>query len=79
MVPFLLIFGLSSCAAVPIGKNDLKETVFLLHGMGRTRGSMALMGMRFRRAGYRTGDALDNGFSCGAGVRLFEAHGCRIA
>ena len=30
------------------------ETVFLVHGMGRTRASLVLLAWRLRRAGYRT-------------------------
>ena len=31
-----------------------RETVFLVHGMGRTRASLVLLAWRLRRAGYRT-------------------------
>lgn len=31
-----------------------RETVFLIHGMGRSRLSMSLLGSRLRRAGFRT-------------------------
>ena len=39
------------CAAAPAAP---RETVFLIHGMGRTRASLALLAWRLRREGYRT-------------------------
>lgn len=47
-----------ACASTPgtqAGRTDApQETVFLLHGMGRTRASMLVLARRFRKAGYRT-------------------------
>ena len=34
--------------------NRAQETVVLLHGMGRTRASMWVLGCRFRKMGYKT-------------------------
>lgn len=56
MIPILLMAG--ACASGPAVKRaeigPKRETVFLLHGMGRSRLSMVVLARRFRRAGYRT-------------------------
>lgn len=44
----------SACGAARPRAGAGRETVFLIHGMGRTRASMALLAYRLRRAGYRT-------------------------
>lgn len=50
-----LLLGLSLLAASPAAAQERpKETVVLLHGMGRTRVSMAVLQKRFSDAGYET-------------------------
>lgn len=42
----------SACAGVP--RREPPETVFLIHGLGRTRASLWPLAWKLRRAGYRT-------------------------
>lgn len=51
---FFVGVALLSTACAAARPRESAETVFLLHGMGRTRASMALLQFRLRRAGYRT-------------------------
>jgi len=49
----------TSCAKVQGSSKGQEEvppmgTIFLLHGMGRTRASMLILSRRFKGAGYRT-------------------------
>lgn len=48
----VLVAALLSCA--PAQTAPERETVVLLHGMGRTRASMAILAQRFKKAGYET-------------------------
>lgn len=54
---------LAGCSA-PIPSQD-RETVILVHGLGRTRVSMALLGARLREAGFQT---VNTGYSAGKTV-----------
>lgn len=54
---FLLIFSAAEVRAdkpATISKEEPKETVILIHGMGRTRASLLMLGGRLRAAGYET-------------------------
>ncbi|MBI5596397.1 MAG: hypothetical protein HY928_09950 [Elusimicrobia bacterium] len=44
----------AACVGVRARGTVGKETVFLVHGMGRTRASMTLLAYRLRKAGFRT-------------------------
>lgn len=44
----------AACATARPRSPAGQETVFLIHGMGRTRASMTLLAYRLRKAGYRT-------------------------
>ncbi|HBL17822.1 MAG: hypothetical protein A2X36_07000 [Elusimicrobia bacterium GWA2_69_24] len=55
----LILALLLAPGCVPLPRSEAREafrgeTVILLHGMGRSRASMALLARRFRQAGYRT-------------------------
>lgn len=49
----LALLAAPACAWGP-SQEDPRETVILIHGMGRSRLSMSLLGARLRRAGFRT-------------------------
>ncbi|MDD5628220.1 MAG: hypothetical protein PHU21_04085 [Elusimicrobia bacterium] len=49
-----LVALISLCAALPARGAGERETIVFLHGMGRTRVSMAILAMRFQSAGYQT-------------------------
>jgi pimeloyl-ACP methyl ester carboxylesterase len=44
----------SACVTVSALGGEERETVFLVHGMGRSRASLALLAWRLRKEGYRT-------------------------
>lgn len=48
-----LLLASAACASGPPAEGP-RETVFLIHGMGRSRLSMSLLGARLRREGFRT-------------------------
>lgn len=51
----LAVFALFSAAPATIAADGGgRETVVILHGMGRTRASMAVLAARFKAAGYET-------------------------
>lgn len=51
LLPFLLLLALPSCETTPLPGEG--EAVVLVHGLGRTRASMAVLAQRLEWAGYR--------------------------
>lgn len=54
LAPLALAIALTGCAGAPRREGKPPETVFLIHGLGRTRASLWPLAWRLRRAGYRT-------------------------